>query len=429
MTDVVDVGGAEVQRVPDPDDLVIEDIRIGKNVYFAGSVIKERSGDDSLRPKQRNQRPVPANSLLCKYMGDAALSFSTGQRLAIVENMWPQLGQGSSDHSLIFNSGGFGALQQRVRNSFKTINGVLYAPPDEAMKFGVQVRNFHKSVQGDMPNGRAYHAINAETFYWAHATFFENLYRANELGVFDQPLTRAECEQIFEESKDWFSMYGVDDRAQPQTFAEFEVYRASVLKEHLVNTKAAQFTVGLAKPNANFDRFIPPRFLPLARAAKPVLVPFLRIFTAGALEPYLRERLQIDWSEQDERGYRRFIATIRLYRRWSRRLHLPLSFRYGKVAVAAFEREGVNPDDITLESAREALRLSRLHRDESLVSAGQPVAVTMAPADAVCVRCERPLEDCKECAATGLVDAAPCDVCHGARRGCRVHHDQWDVLA
>ncbi|GAB17151.1 hypothetical protein GOEFS_020_00150 [Gordonia effusa NBRC 100432] len=411
----------------DPDVLVNDEI-VGKNVYYAGTRVPERAGDDSLRPKERAQYPVPPNSLLWKYMGDPFVQAATGQRTAIVENMWPQLGQGVSDHSVVVSSKDFDVLTQRARSSQKTINGILFAPPEEARKYGIQVRNFHKSIKGDMPNGRKYHAINAETFYWAHVTFFEGIFRASDLGVLEKPLSRAEREQIFEESKEWFSMFGVDDRAQPQTYDEFETYLDNVLHNELTDSKLAQYTVGLGRRGADASKLIPPKARPAARIIKPALGGLLRMITVGPLEQNLRDELKLEFGRADQLRYRLYVRSLRLTRIGLRRSGVALKYRLTPAAAAAFEREGLRPEDITLESAREALAAARARRAEATAQAGAdaPVRVAVAPVGETCRKCQRVLTDCAECGAAGTVDGEICDVCSGAQRGCPVHHADWD---
>ncbi|CPR82053.1 Uncharacterized protein conserved in bacteria [Mycobacteroides abscessus subsp. abscessus] len=348
--------------VADPD-LVVQDQTVGKNVYYAGSRIPDLPSDDSLRPNQRAQHVVPPNSLLWKYMADPFVVGATGQRAAILENLWPQLGQGVSDHSVIVSghNGGFDKIIQRGRSTAKTIPMVVFSTPEEARKYGVQVRNFHKSIKGDMPNGRKYHAINAETYYWAHVTFFEAIYRASDLGVLERPLSREEKAQIFEESKEWFSLYGVDDRAQPQTYDEFESYLKDVFDNRLVNSKLAQYTVGFARKTLPLNAF-PEKYRPLARPLLPLLRTPLRWLTVPVLEPQIRDLLGLDWSEKEERRFRRYIKSLRFVRLAMMRLHVPLRFRYAPFAIDAFQREGINPDEITLESARAALAEHRAAR-------------------------------------------------------------------
>ncbi|MBL1076812.1 DUF2236 domain-containing protein [Nocardia sp. 2] len=405
-------------------DMIEHDQVVGRNVFYAGTRIPERSGDDSLRPADRAQRPVPPDSLLWKYVGDLFLAAAVGQRAAILENMWPQLGQGVSDHSVVISSHSNEVLAQRARNSSKTIGGILYAAPDTARRYGIQVRNFHKSIKGDMPNGRTYHAINAETFYWAHVTFFEQILRASDLGLFPKPLSRAEKEQIFEESKEWFSMLGVDDRAQPHTYAEFEEYLHHALHRDLVNSKLSQYTIGLARPGLWKTKLVPDRLRPVVRALDPVVTIATRMLTVGNLEPVLRAELGLSWTAREERLFRRYIAALRLARMAAARLNIPYRYRYLPAAAAAFDREGIDPDRITLESARAALRLARAACPEA-APALEATAIADAPEGAVCSKCQRGLRDCEECDGTGRAGGEPCDVCRGARRGCPVHHGDW----
>ncbi|MBB4852882.1 uncharacterized protein (DUF2236 family) [Mycobacteroides chelonae] len=326
-------------------------------------------------------------------------------------------------------SSDFQVLAQRGKNTIKAISGVLYAAPQDAHKVGVQLRNFHKPIKGDMPGGHKYHAINAETWYFTHVTFFELIYRASDLGVLERPLTRDEKEQIFEESMEWYSLFGVDDRCQPETYAEFEAYWEQVMRQELTDSKLSQYTVGLAYPGAAaklFSRVLPPALRPLARPAGSVSGGLLRLITIGPLEPHIRQQLGLAWSSREPRRFRRYIALLRRARMTLIQLKVPLRYRFSPAGVDAFTREGLDPNDITLESARAALRQARARRTAvTNVVAYDPDSAVIPPVDAVCAKCARRLEDCEECAGAGQVDGDCCDVCQGTQRGCPVHHDDW----
>ncbi|MDM1884291.1 Uncharacterized protein conserved in bacteria [Mycobacteroides abscessus subsp. abscessus] len=427
---MTDTSLGQAESIPDLD-LVARDIRVGNNRYYAGTRIPDRPNDDSLRPKDRVQHAVPPNSLLWKYMGYLSALLACGQRPAILENMWPQLGQGVSDHSVLVSKGDFRSLQERALNTLRTISGVLYATPEDATKYGIQIRNFHKSIKGAMPNGRRYHAIDSETFYWAHVTFFEVIYRASELGVLS--LSREEKQQIFEESKFWFSLYGVDDRAQPKTYAEFETYLADVKANQLIDMGIAQYTAGSAKTADYIVRAAPPNLRRLVRLAAPAIASILRLTTMGHMEPELLARLRLTeyWTPKDQRRYRRFLGLLRAIHTVGTRHRTLLRLRYAPFALKAFEREGIHPDDITLESARQALANAKAkaaahEADAPLIEMAD---IVVAPENARCAKCERALEDCEDCLATGMVDGEVCDVCNGGQRGCPVHHTEWQMAS
>lgn len=77
--------------------------------------------------------------------------------------------------------------------------------------------------------------------------------------------------------------------------------------------------------------------------------------------PHVQELFGPEWTPEDEETLRRFMGMYPRFHAVLERV-LPLKCLYFPIAVAGFEREGIDPRDITLESAREALRESRSRR-------------------------------------------------------------------
>jgi uncharacterized protein (DUF2236 family) len=314
----------------------------------AAEIERARDCDGSMPSTQRAQQPLRSDSLVWKYFGDHRLSLLLG-RAGTTENMYPQLGQAVSDHSVIFTN-----LFERVRRSLPPIANTVYGATPT--KTGLQIRNFHKPLVGTMSDGSKYHGtpyagLDPETFYWAHATFIDQLLTG--VDRFIKPLTIEEKEQIFAESKDWYSLYGVDDGFQPQTYAEFVQYWDRVVADELVgNTKVAQYTVGYITKGLSRAFPIPKKIPP--RLWNQLLAPMLdrigSFLGAGGLDQALRSKLGIPWSYRQENRYRRFCATVRaLGPAWERLA--PLRIRYGKQAVDGFEREHVDPRTIAARAA------------------------------------------------------------------------------
>src|SRR6516162_6651729 len=130
-------------------------------------------------------------SLIWKFYGDHRTQFFGFQRVAGVENCFEQLAQGVLDHSVIFS-------------------------------------DFHKPIKGTISDGSRYHALNPELFYWAHATFVDQVIYTTD--TFIRRLSRAEKEQIFDEGKTWYRLYGVSDRGQPQNYDDFVAYWDEMLE-------------------------------------------------------------------------------------------------------------------------------------------------------------------------------------------------------
>jgi uncharacterized protein (DUF2236 family) len=310
---------------------------------------RARDGNASLSAAERCPRPVPSDSLVWKYFGDRR-SALLGGRAGTTENMYPQLGQAVSDHSVIFTD-----LLARVQRSIPRIMAAVYGETPE--KTGIQIRNFHKPLVGTMADGskfdgQPYSGLDPETFYWAHATFLDSLYQT--VDRFIRPLSEAEKEQIFQESRDWYSLYGMDDTGTPTTYREFVEYWDRVVEEDLVgHTKVARYTVGYISKGIT-RAFPAPANIPKPlwhKVIAPAVDAIASFIGAGGLDPALRVKLGINWTAGQARRYRWFCAAVRAVGPlWER--HAPIKWRYEPVAVEGLEREGVDPRIITPKPTR-----------------------------------------------------------------------------
>ena len=150
-------------------------------------------------PQQVDAMPLGPQSLVWRYFGDNRM-YLIGPRPAVLQNMLAELGQGVLDHSVFFSDTA-ARVGGRCRRIFMTVYGSDSDNP------GQQVRDFHREIKGTMPDGERYHALDPETYFWAHATFVEQvLYFAD---TFVKRLSREEVEQIYLESKTWYRRYGV----------------------------------------------------------------------------------------------------------------------------------------------------------------------------------------------------------------------------
>src|SRR3546814_20580729 len=78
--------------------------------------------------------------------------------------MWPHLGQGVEEHSAFFSE-----PWDRIHRSVPRIWATIFA--DDADQRGRNIRDLHKGIRGTDPHGRRYHALDPDTYWWAHATF------------------------------------------------------------------------------------------------------------------------------------------------------------------------------------------------------------------------------------------------------------------
>src|SRR5262249_33268958 len=122
------------------------------------------------RPTAADALPLGPQSLVWRYFGDNRM-YLIGPRPAVLQNMLAQLGQGVLDHSVFFDD-----TAARVKRSLPPIFNTVYG--SDADHPGTQVRDFHTNIKGEMPSeygaGR-YHALDPETYFWAHATFVDQV--------------------------------------------------------------------------------------------------------------------------------------------------------------------------------------------------------------------------------------------------------------
>ena len=276
-------------------------------------------------PQQADALPLGPESLVWRYFGDNRM-YLIGPRPAVLQNMLAELGQGVLDHSVFFDD-----TAARVKRSIPPIMMTVYGAETDGE--GTRVRDFHKGIKGDMPDGQRYSALNPETYFWAHATFVEQvLYFAD---TFVKRLSDAEKEQIYLESKTWYRRYGVSERAMPADYAGFQRYWDRMMDEIVVAHPTAKYGVGYV--TKGFPR--PKGVSRIAwRLAAPVFNPVAAFLTTGGMPPRARDLLALPWSDRKEKAYQIFAAAWRskpVNWIWDQ---LPMRLRYNTFAQAGYGR-------------------------------------------------------------------------------------------
>ena len=231
--------------------------------------------------------PLGPDSLTWKYFGDLRTGMM-GVWIGALQNMYPELGAGVEEHSIVMRE-----PLQRVARSVYPIMGVVY-DGDRARHTGEQIRGYHGTIKGVDSAGRRYHALNPETFYWAHATFFMLVLKTAE--YFCGGLTEAEKRQLFDEHVQWYRMYGMSMRPVPKSWEEFCEYWDRVCRDELEINRAALDILQMRIPK--------PKFVPMPTPVwdqffKP-LIAGQRWIAAGLFDPAVREKAGMRWTPADE---------------------------------------------------------------------------------------------------------------------------------
>jgi len=278
--------------------------------------------------------PLGPDSLTWKYFGDLRTGM-LGVWIGAIQNMYPQLGAGVEEHSILLRE-----PLQRVARSVYPIMGVVY-DGDRAAQTGAQIKGFHSTIKGVDTQGRRYHALDPDTFYWAHATFFMLIIKVAE--YFCGGLTEAEKRQLFDEHVQWYAMYGMSMRPVPKTWDDFQEYWAHTCRDQLEINRATTdiFTIRIPKPK--FVLMPTPWWDQLFRP----MVAGQRWIAAGLFEPELRERAGMRWTPGDEVLLRLFGKAVEVAF-WA----VPDEIRLHPRALAAYRRAaGRIPADAPLVEA------------------------------------------------------------------------------
>lgn len=268
------------------------------------------------------------DTLIWKFYGDVRVQLFGFQRLAATENAIEQLATAVDQHSIIF--GDF--LGRAKRTAIPVLNSVYDA---DAIAWGHKVRDFHRDIKGTIADGSRYHALNPELFYWAHATFVDQIIYCTD--TFVRRLTREEKEQIFQEGKRWYRLYGVSARNQPQTYAEFEQYWSD-MSQRFTATKTVRYGTGYIRKGLPAPKRIP---APLWKGVTAPINGYTRTMIAGTLPPNLRELCGLTWSDRRQRTFDGIAAISRALNPVVSRL--PVSLLYAPWAARGWRRAGIDP--------------------------------------------------------------------------------------
>jgi uncharacterized protein (DUF2236 family) len=273
------------------------------------------------------------DSLLWRWAGDNRIGLMGGS-IGILQLLHPAIGAGVSEHSDFFRD-----PFDRIFRSLPRILGVVY-DGSRGEVTGHKVRDFHRDIKGVDDAGRRYHALDPDTYWWAHATFqFMAEQVADRYDI--HRLTGGEREQLYVEGVEWYRRYGVSMRPVPRDRASFQHawdhHCADVLEMNAAARWALDQVIG-AQP-LHLGRMID-WASPLLRigVVRRITLEPVRITTLGGLPPVVRKRFGIPWSRADQLE----LDALELAVRQAWRL-VPFSLRWQPRALAGWRRTGRRP--------------------------------------------------------------------------------------
>jgi uncharacterized protein (DUF2236 family) len=278
-------------------------------------------------PARRMPKPFGPGSLLWQHF-DTRLAYLIGPAFGILQNMYPALGAGVAEHSDVYDG-----PWSRLTRSLPEIVGSIYDGPAAAAT-AERIRRYHEPITGIDDQGRRYHALDPDTFFWAHATFVQAIYIGTDL--LGTPLNTAQRHQLYAESIDWYAMYGLSMRPVPPDYDAFQAYWNHTCEHVLEATPAAK---GILVILDHLDEHPYPGVpKPLWRVAATAGRRPFQWLQHGVLPAPARARLGINWSERDEVALRTLGAMSGKV--WP---HLPARVRLITRAYNAKNRSQLHP--------------------------------------------------------------------------------------
>jgi uncharacterized protein (DUF2236 family) len=270
------------------------------------------------------REPLGPSSLTWRRFGDlrtALLMVWAGT----LQGMHPVISAALLEHSDVFDN-----PFNRLLRSGGPIVDVVY----QGAEAGRRVRGYHDRIDGRDEQGRYYHALQADPYYWAHATFVQTQYVIAEFC--GEPLDEAGRERLYQESIRWYGQYGLSMRAVPRDYRGFVEYWEHMVTDVLARTPAIErspLTRGDPGP-APFPEIPEPVW---ALVGPPVLRG-LSWLARGLLPEPARDTLGWSWTAAEQRRLRLLGSAIRTGFRM-----LPPRYRLSARARAAFDRAGATP--------------------------------------------------------------------------------------
>ncbi len=237
-------------------------------------------------------------SITWKINKEAVLLLS-GQSALLMQLAHPLIAAAIHEHSLVMTH-----PFQRAIHTIRLTERKTFGSDIVAHDFARTINRLHAHVQGTLPvdagaysKGTHYRAHDPQLLLWVHATLIVNALNAYVLLI--GPLSDAEKEQYYQESKARVRLLGLPLDVLPGTLVDLEQYVDEMLtSNHLtVTPQASQLVQKVLFPTSSLP------FRLLAR--------FNLFVTCALLPPPFREMFGLQWNHYQQRTFDHFAQATR----------------------------------------------------------------------------------------------------------------------
>ncbi|THG28137.1 oxygenase MpaB family protein [Naasia lichenicola] len=242
-------------------------------------------------PHLLNRRSAPIasdRSPFAAVAGEGALLLGGGRAL-LLQLADPRVAAGVARHSAFATD-----PLKRLTGTLTYLYVLAFGTEAEIARVARSVGGAHRGVQGADPV--AYDARDVDLQLWVAATLYESTVAMHELFV--RPLSEAEADLTYAESARIGTALGMPAAAWPADRDAFAGEWERMLGGLEVSDEARSVAGALMRPTA------------VPRVAH-LIMPVIRLLTAGMLPPELRAGYGIRWTPRHQLRYERAIRRIR----------------------------------------------------------------------------------------------------------------------
>lgn len=264
------------------------------------------------------------DSVTWRYAGLWSLLAMSFFRSIFLQVAYPPVSAGVSEHSDYRSD-----VWKRLEHTILSYQRYIYGGPQETLAEARELRRLHGAFRGVDQEGRRYHALQPDAYFWIHATLFDSIVTYQTL--IEQPLSTAEQERFYAEWRSLGIALGLRGDDMPADLAAFRRYFQEMVEQNLEDTRTCRELLGPALPEAPSPFSFVPELL--WRQVWPPVARFYTRLSVPLLPTALTERL----------GLTPALGELRASRLVAQSLHLvstllPERLRYLPLASAAIAR-------------------------------------------------------------------------------------------
>ena len=234
-----------------------------------------------------SRRILGPDSVSWKINRESALFLAAG-RAAVLQLAHPWVAAAIAEHSRTLHD-----PIGRFHQTFRVMFTMSFGTTEQAVEAARHLHRRHSGIRGKMPEavgpfaeGSCYEANEVGALRWVYATLVDSALLAYELVL--PPLTPAEREQYYAESRTTAALFGIPREELPANWRDFVGYFESMLQSNTLTVSSA------AREMAH----------ELQRGAGLWLRPpfWYRALTTELLPARLREEFQLPCGEREQRS-------------------------------------------------------------------------------------------------------------------------------